>query len=119
MALGLLAPAIFTALTWEHDVVFYLLVLAGFGACVVYAEALLSLAGGVAFGFGMLLTSFFTPNPWLMGLAGVGVAVSLANYSRSSSADSDLALEDDPFSERESNRGLEVGNQETGHQPWS
>jgi len=82
LVLGLLVPVLFNSVTEEQDVVFSVVALAAFGACILYGETFISLPSGVAFGFGMLLTSFAARNPWLLGLAATAVVVNLVKYAR-------------------------------------
>jgi ribose/xylose/arabinose/galactoside ABC-type transport system permease subunit len=84
---GLIAPLLFNALTWSQQISFCFIIFCFFAACILYGELGLSVASGVAFGFGMLLTSFAAQNWSLIGLAISGVAINLAkNWQSESSA---------------------------------
>jgi hypothetical protein len=84
---GLFMPLLFNALTWSQQISFSFIIFGFFAACILYGELGLSIASGVAFGFGMLLTSFAAQNWWLVGLAISAVAINLAkNWQSESSA---------------------------------
>jgi len=92
LIIGLLVPVFFNALTQGQDADVFLLVLAGFAVCILYGEINLTLPSGVAFGIGMLPTSFAAQDWWLVGLGVAAVTINLAKYAFS---DSDaIVLED-------------------------
>jgi membrane protein implicated in regulation of membrane protease activity len=91
---GVLLPFIFNALTQQQGVVLLVVVLAIFAACILYGEVYLSLPSGVAFGFGMLLTSFAAQNLWLAALATAAVTINLVRHSREDSSNNGVESEE-------------------------
>jgi hypothetical protein len=89
---GLLVPVLFNALTQGQNTGAFLLVLAGFAACILYGEVNLALPSGVAFGIGMLPTSFMAQDWWLVGLGVAAAATNLAKYALFDS--DDIGLEE-------------------------
>jgi hypothetical protein len=91
---GLIVPPFFNTLTQAQEISIFLVVFSAFAACILYGELALSLPSGVAFGFGMILTSYAAQNWWLIGLAISAVATNLAKNWREPNA---IELEDAGF----------------------
>jgi ribose/xylose/arabinose/galactoside ABC-type transport system permease subunit len=90
---GLLVQVFFNALTQGQDAGVFLLVLVGFTACILYGEVNLSFPSGLTFGIGMLPTSFFAQDWWLVGLGVAAAATNLAKYALTDSDDIGPRLE--------------------------
>jgi hypothetical protein len=75
---GLFTPALFTSLTLSAGFGVYIVVFSIFAATILYGELGVSTASGVAFGLGMLLTSFVAQNSALVLLAIIAVTINLA-----------------------------------------
>jgi len=76
---GLLVPPLFNAFTQTQELSVYLVAFGVFAACILYGELGVSLPSGIAFGLGMLSTSFVGQNWWLLALAISAVTVNLVN----------------------------------------
>jgi hypothetical protein len=76
---GLLVPPLFNAFTQTQELSIYIVALGVFTACILYGELGVSLPSGIAFGLGMLSTSFAGQNWWLLALAIFSVTVNLVN----------------------------------------
>jgi hypothetical protein len=74
---GLLVPAIFNSFTQTQALSVYLVAFGVFAACILYGELAVSIPSGVAFGLGMLSTSFAGQNWWLLALAICAVTINL------------------------------------------
>lgn len=83
LVFGLLVQLFFNALTQAQDLGVVFIVLVGFGACVLFGEVRFAVPSGVAFGFGMMLTSFVAQDWWLIGLAVAAVMTNLAKHALS------------------------------------
>jgi hypothetical protein len=92
LVFGLLVQLFFNALTQAQDAGVFLVVLAGFSACILFGAIRLAVPSGVAFGFGMMLTSFVAQDWWLVGLA---VAAVMTNLTKHALSDPDvIGIED-------------------------
>jgi len=78
--MGALATVIFNSFVQGQDFFVVLLVLVGFGGCVIYGEVVVAMPNGVAFGTGMLMTAFASLNGWPIGLGMAATIVSLVKY---------------------------------------
>jgi len=76
---GMVVPLIFLGMSEGEDFVSFLVIFAGFAACVVFGEYYLTLTSGVAFGAGLVITSLASFDWWF---AVVGVAATLVNIWR-------------------------------------
>jgi len=81
LLLGYPVAALFNTFVQDQDLVVLLLVLVGFGGCIVYGEVNVAMPNGVAFGVGLLMTGFVALNGWLVCLGMLAGAVSLAKYA--------------------------------------
>ena len=78
---GLPVALLFNSLVQGQDLVVFLLVLVGFGGCILYGEINVAMPNGVAFGTGLLVTAFLSQNGWPIVLGVAAVVVSLAKYA--------------------------------------
>lgn len=103
---GLLVQVFFNAFTQGQDAITFLIVFAGFGACIIFREFQLALPSGVAFGIGILVMSFLGQDWWLAGLAITAVIVNLAKYAWWDSNDCGLDEESEKSLAEESEKSL-------------
>lgn len=79
--LGFPVAVLFNTFVQGQDLVVLLLVLVGFGGCIVYGEANVAMPSGVAFGIGLLMTGFVALNLWPIVLGMLATVISLAKYA--------------------------------------
>jgi len=99
--MGLPVALLFNSFVQGQDFVILLLVLVGFGGCILYGEIYVAMPNGVAFGTGLLLTAFLSNSGWPIGLGIVAVVVSLAKYA--------LAKPDEMEAEGDGTQDADVG----------
>jgi hypothetical protein len=78
---GLPAALLFNSFVQGQDTAVFLLVLVGFGGCILYGEIIVAMPNGVAFGTGLVLAGFLSQSGWAVGLGVAAAAVSLARYA--------------------------------------
>jgi len=81
LLIGYPVAALFNTFVQGQDLVVLVLVLVGFGGCIVYGEVNVAMPNGVAFGVGLLMTGFVALSGWLVCLGMLAAAVSLAKYA--------------------------------------
>ena len=79
--LGFPAAVLFNTFVQGQDLVVLLLVLVGFGGCIVYGEVNVTMPNGLAFGIGLLMTGFVAFNVWPIGLGMLAASISLVRYA--------------------------------------
>jgi hypothetical protein len=79
LTIGLLVQVLFNSITQGQEAGVFFLAFVGFTACIICCEVYLSFPSGLAFGIGMLPTSFFAQD-WLM--VGLGVAAATTNLTK-------------------------------------
>jgi len=92
LVIGLLVQVFFNAMTQGQDAGVFLTVLVGFTACILYGEVNLYFPTGLAFGIGMLPTSFLAQDWWLVGLGVAAATTNLAKYALADSNDIGLKI---------------------------
>ena len=81
LLLGFPAAVLFNAFVRGQDLVVFLLVLVGFGGCIVYSEVNVAMPNGLAFGVGLLMTGFVALNVWPVSLGMLAASISLVKYA--------------------------------------
>ena len=81
LLLGFPAAVLFNAFVQGQDLVVFLLVLVGFGGCIVYSEVNVAMPSGLAFGVGLLMTGFVALNVWPISLGMLAASISLVKYA--------------------------------------
>jgi hypothetical protein len=79
--LGFPVAALFNTFVQGQDLIVLLLVLVGFGGCIVYGEVNVAMPNGLAFGIGLLMTGFVALNIWPIGLGMLAASISLVKYA--------------------------------------
>jgi len=79
--LGFPVAALFNTFVQGQDLIVLLLVLVGFGGCIVYAEANVTMPSGFAFGVGLLMTGFVALSVWPVSLGILAASISLVKYA--------------------------------------
>ena len=79
--LGFPVAALFNTFVQGQDLIVLLLVLVGFGGCIVYGEINVAMPNGLAFGVGLLMTGFVALNVWPISLGMLAASISLVKYA--------------------------------------
>jgi hypothetical protein len=95
--LGFPVAALFNTFVQGQDLIVLLLVLIGFGGCIVYGEVNVAMPNGLAFGIGLLMTGFVALNVWPIGLGILAASISLVKYAFAKPGVSEEPEEEDPL----------------------
>jgi hypothetical protein len=103
LIIGLFVQVLFNSMTQGQEAGVFFLAFVGFTACILCSEVYLSFPSGLAFGIGILPTSFFAQDWWMVGLGVAAATASLTKYALTASDDieleeleSSIHLDEDP-----------------------
>ena len=81
LLLGFPVAALLNTFVQGQDLIVLLLVLIGFGGCIVYSEVNVAMPNGLAFSVGLLMTGFIALNVWPISLGMLAASISLVKYA--------------------------------------
>jgi hypothetical protein len=100
---GLAVPVIFLVMAQGDDLLSFLIIFGGFAACIAFGEYYLTLTSGIAFGAGLIMTSFASFDWWFAGLSIAATLLNLGHYAASNPQGLGLDAEEDALESTEQN----------------